>query len=88
MVKNVSQNGLNFYHELIDELLENGIQPFPTLYHFEMPYALIEKYGGWKSRKCVDAYVKYARICFKEFGSKVKMWATINEQMCFRLLMI
>lgn len=53
--ENVSQNGLNFYHELIDELLENGIQPFPTLYHFEMPYALIEKYGGWKSRKCVDA---------------------------------
>lgn len=80
--ENVSQKGLDFYHELIDALLANGIQPFPTLYHFEMPYALIEKYGGWKSRKCVDAYVKYARICFEEFGSKVKLWATINEQMC------
>lgn len=80
--ENVSQKGLDFYHKLIDALLENGIQPFPTLYHFEMPYALIEKYGGWKSRKCVDAYVKYAKICFEEFGSKVKMWATINEQMC------
>ena len=80
--ENVSQEGLHFYHELIDELIANGIKPFPTLYHFEMPYALLEKMGGWKSRKCVDAYVKYAKICFQEFGSKVKMWATINEQMC------
>ena len=80
--ENVSQEGLAFYHKLIDELLKNDIKPFPTLYHFEMPYALIEKYGGWKRRKCVDAYVKYAKICFKEFGDKVKLWATINEQMC------
>ena len=80
--ENVSQEGLAFYHKLIDELLKNDIKPFPTLYHFEMPYALIEKYGGWKRRKCVDAYVKYAKICFKEFGDKVKLWATINEQVC------
>lgn len=79
---NVSKEGLKFYHELIDELLENGIQPFPTLYHFEMPYELLKTMQGWLSRDCVDAYVKYAKICFKEFGSKVKMWATINEQMC------
>lgn len=80
--ENVSEEGLRFYHELIDELIDNGIQPFPTLFHFEMPYALIEKFGGFKSRECVDAYEKYARICFKEFGHKVKIWATINEQMC------
>lgn len=80
--QNVSKEGLKFYHELIDELLENGIQPFPTLYHFEMPYELLKTMHGWLSRDCVDAYVKYAKICFKEFGSKVKMWATINEQMC------
>lgn len=80
--EHVNEEGIKFYHELIDELLKNDIQPFPTLYHFEMPYALLEKMGGWKSRKCVDAYVKYAETCFKEFGSKVKMWATINEQMC------
>lgn len=80
--ENVSQEGLKFYHELIDELIANNIQPFPTLYHFEMPYVLLEKMGGWKSRECVNAYVKYAKICFKEFGKKVKLWATVNEQMC------
>ena len=78
----VNQEGLNFYHSLIDELISQDIIPFPTLYHFEMPYALIEKFGGWADRKCVDAYVQYATVCFQEFKDQVKMWATINEQMC------
>lgn len=77
-----NQEGLNFYHSLINELIQNDIIPFPTLYHFEMPYALIEEFGGWVDRRCVDAYVQYATICFQEFKDQVKMWATINEQMC------
>lgn len=79
---NVNVEGLKFYDQLIDKLLECNIIPFPTLYHFEMPQALIDEFGGWQSRKCIDAYVKYANVCFHYFKDKVKMWATINEQMC------
>lgn len=78
----VNEKGLRFYDDLINELIANNIQPFPTLYHFEMPYALIKEFGGWRDRRCVDAYVNYAKTCFKRFGDRVKMWATINEQMC------
>lgn len=79
--KNVNQEGLKFYHELIDLLLENNIIPFPTLYHFEMPQALVDLYGGWKSRECIIDFKNYAEVCFKSFGEKVKMWGTINEQL-------
>lgn len=77
----VNQEGLNFYNQIIDECLKYNITPFPTLYHFEMPQNLVDKFGGWKSRKCAEAYVKYAETCFREFGNRVKMWGTINEQM-------
>lgn len=77
----VNKEGLAFYHNLIDELISQGIEPFPTLYHFEMPQALVEEFGGWKNRKCIEAYVKYAQVCFQEFGQKVKKWGTINEQL-------
>lgn len=79
--KNVNQEGLKFYHELIDLLLESNIVPFPTLYHFEMPQALVDLYGGWKSRECIIDFKNYAEVCFKSFGEKVKMWGTINEQL-------
>lgn len=78
----VNEEGLRFYDQLIDALVEKGIEPLPTLYHFEMPYHLIEEFGGWRDRRCVDAYVAYAKVCFERFGKKVKNWITINEQMC------
>lgn len=77
----VNEAGLQFYDRLIDACLEAGIQPFPTLYHFEMPQALVDEFGGWKDRRCIDAYEKYATICFQRWHTKVKLWATINEQM-------
>jgi len=73
--------GLAFYDQLIDALLERGIEPFVTLYHFECPQALVNEYGGWRSRKMVDAYLDYARVCFTHFKGRVKMWATVNEQL-------
>ncbi len=76
-----NEKGLQFYDNLIDELLKHGIEPLVTLYHFEMPQALVDNFGGWKSRECIDAYVKYAEICFKRYKGKVKKWATINEQL-------
>ena len=76
----VNPKGVAFYHDVIDTLLENEIQPFVTLYHFDLPYALVEKYNGWEDRRCVDAFEKYARVCFAEYGNQVKYWQVINEQ--------
>lgn len=77
----VNQEGIEFYNQLIDACLEKGITPFPTLYHFEMPQAFVEDFGGWRSRKCIDLFVKYAEVCFENFGDRVKLWGTINEQL-------
>lgn len=77
----INEAGLQFYDRLIDGCLAADILPFPTLYHFEMPQALVDRFGGWKSRACIDAYLKYANVCFKRFQHKVKYWGTINEQL-------
>ena len=76
----VNQKGLDFYNRVIDELKIHGIEPLVTLYHFDLPYALVEKYNGWADRRCAEAYVRYAEICFQAFGDRVKFWQTINEQ--------
>lgn len=76
----VNPQGVQFYHDVIDCLCENGIQPFVTLYHFDLPYALVEKYNGWEDRRCIDAFEKFAKICFEEYGEQVKYWQVINEQ--------
>ncbi|MBM7691751.1 6-phospho-beta-glucosidase [Peribacillus deserti] len=76
----VNEKGLQFYDDLFDEMLTNGIQPVITLYHFDLPLALAEKYNGFASRKVVDLFERYARTLFKRFGHKVKYWLTFNEQ--------
>lgn len=73
--------GLAFYDRLIDYLLEKGIEPLVTLYHFECPLAPVEAYGGWLDRRMVDAYTEYARVCFTHFRGRVKRWVTVNEQL-------
>ena len=77
----VNQEGLEFYDQIIQLCLENDIEPIPTLYHFEMPQALVDEFGGWKSRKCIDAFVEYAKICFQKWQGTIKHWVTINEQL-------
>lgn len=76
----VNQAGIDFYDQIIDCLIENGIQPFVTLYHFDLPYALVEKYNGWEDRRCVYAFERYAKLCFEKYGDRVKYWQVINEQ--------
>lgn len=76
----VNPEGIAFYDRVIDELVGHGIQPFVTLYHCDLPYALVEKYNGWADRRCALAFERYARICFEHFGDRVKYWQTINEQ--------
>ncbi|MBE8598121.1 glycoside hydrolase family 1 protein [Xenorhabdus sp. BG5] len=76
----VNVQGVEFYHNLIDELLKNGITPIPTLYHYDMPMALVEKYHGWINRQSVADFAYYAEFVIKEFSKKVQYWLTINEQ--------
>ncbi len=74
-----NEEGLAFYEAVIDECLKYGIEPFVTLIHYDIPFALTKKYGGWTSRKTVDCYVKYAKTCFERYNGKVRYWLTINE---------
>lgn len=69
-----------FYNAVIDTLLENDILPFVTLYHFDLPFALVEKYNGWADRRCVSAFQRYAQVCYQAFGDRVKNWQVTNEQ--------
>ncbi len=74
----INQKGIDFYKRMIDTMLSFGIQPFVTLYHYDLPKTLQEK-GGWENVETAYAFAEYARVCFKEFGSRVKIWVTINE---------
>lgn len=84
-VDKVNQEGLDYYHRLVDCLLENDIEPMCTLYHWDLPQALQDK-GGWGNRETIDAFVAYAELMFKEFGDKIKQWLTINEPWCVSFL--
>ena len=78
--KTLNLKGIEFYHNLIDELLKYNIEPIVTIYHFDLPLAL-EEQGGWFNRDLIiESYVSYAKKLFDEYGTKVKYWLTINEQ--------
>lgn len=74
-----NEKGLQFYDDLFDELLKYGIEPVITLSHFEMPFHLVQQYGGWKNRKVVDFFIKFSEVVLKRYQHKVKYWMTFNE---------
>ncbi|MFX1391154.1 MAG: GH1 family beta-glucosidase [Promethearchaeota archaeon] len=80
----VNPKGVEFYNNLINELISNNIEPFITLYHWDLPLTL-QKIGGWENRKVIDAFVDYAKFMFKKFGDRVKKWITFNEPLVFAL---
>ena len=74
-----NEEGLQFYDDMFDECLRYGIEPVITLSHFEMPYHLVSAYGGFRNRKMIDFFVKFARVCFNRYKHKVTYWMTFNE---------
>ena len=74
-----NEAGLKFYDDLFDELLKYGIEPVVTLSHFEMPYGLVKKYGGWRSRKIIEFFSRFALTVMERYKEKVKYWMIFNE---------
>ncbi len=78
--------GLDYYHRLIDELLKNDIKPFVTLFHWDLPQALEDKYGGWRSKEVSKIFADYTAYVVENLKDKVEYWATMNEIVCFTIL--
>ncbi|CAA7044224.1 unnamed protein product [Microthlaspi erraticum] len=79
----VNPEGLQFYKNFIQELVSHGTEPHVTLYHDDHPQDLEDEYGGWTDRRMIQDFTAYADVCFREFGSQVKFWTTINEANIF-----
>ncbi|CAL9026051.1 unnamed protein product [Prunus brigantina] len=71
--------GIEYYNNLINEILKKGMKPYVTLFHWDLPQALQEKYGGFLSPLIVDDFKAYVELCYKEFGDRVLYWVTANE---------
>ena len=78
----LNRKGLDFYHRVIDKCLESGIEPWVTIFHWDMPQVL-ESRGGWANRDIIKWFSEYVDVVSKEYGSKVKNWMVMNEQLSF-----
>jgi beta-glucosidase len=81
----INQAGIDFYHRIIDTCIELGVEPWVTLYHWDLPLALEHK-GGWCHRGVIFAFEEYVRICMQAYGGKVKNWIVMNEPFGFTSL--
>ncbi|MEI8059896.1 MAG: family 1 glycosylhydrolase, partial [Ferruginibacter sp.] len=78
----INHKGIDFYNRIIDFCLELGIEPWITLYHWDLPEAL-QKKGGWANREVIHWFGYYVDCCIKQFGDRVKKWMVLNEPMVF-----
>ncbi|MBK7972739.1 MAG: beta-glucosidase [Deltaproteobacteria bacterium] len=79
----VEERGLDFYRRLLDELARHGIEPRVTLYHWDHPQALEQRYGGWRARTMAHDFADYVAVVVKALGDRVTRWTTMNEIACF-----
>ncbi|KAF1299479.1 6-phospho-beta-glucosidase [Enterococcus sp. JM4C] len=77
----INEQNVQFYNDVIDEFIANGIRPVINLHHFDLPVELYHKYGGWESKHVVELFVKFAEKCFELFSDRVTDWFTFNEPM-------
>lgn len=82
----LNEKGIDFYNRLIDSLLEAGIEPWITLFHWDLPQALQDRYGGWEGRETGKAFADYASLVADRFSDRVKNFFTINEFFCFCIM--
>ncbi|WZZ07747.1 hypothetical protein YC2023_093668 [Brassica napus] len=75
----VDENGIAYYNNLINELKANGIEPFVTIFHWDVPQTLEDEYGGFLSPRIVEDFKNYAELLFQRFGDRVKFWITLNQ---------
>lgn len=73
------EKGLQYYDDVIDELLKNGIEPFVTIDHYEVPTGLIEKWGSWADRRMIECYLNYCKTLFLRYKDKIRYWIPFNE---------
>lgn len=74
-----NEDGMKFYDDLFDYMIENGMEPIVTLSHFEIPLYLVKQYGGWRNRKLIDFFYKFSKVVLDRYHEKVKYWMTFNE---------
>ncbi|KOS01994.1 MULTISPECIES: glycoside hydrolase family 1 protein [Paenibacillus] len=79
-----NEKGLQFYDKVFDALLAKGIEPVISLTHYDMPLYLVTEYGGWKNRKLIEFFVRFAETVFTRYKDKVKYWITFNEMNCVK----
>lgn len=79
----INNAGVTHYNMVIDALIKAGLEPVVTLYHWDLPQALEDKYNGWLSENTAYAFAEYADLCFRLFGDRVKIWTTLNEPLTF-----
>ena len=81
----VNQRGIDFYNQVIDTCLDKGLQPWITLYHWDLPQVL-EDEKGWRNRDVINWFSEYCDVCTKAFGDRVKGWMVLNEPAAFTLV--
>ena len=77
-INTINQLGINYYNNLINAMRDADIAPMVTLYHWDLPQAL-QDIGGWENESVIEHFERYADLCFREFGDRVKLWITFNE---------
>ncbi len=79
----INQKGLDFYSRLTDELLAAGIEPFVTLFHWDLPQTLEDRYGGWRDKTVSRLFAEYSGLMADRLSDRIRFWATMNEIICF-----